>query len=158
MRRVAAFVVGCLVLAACSSGVEAGSAAVPEEGPSLPATTDSVTTTLPSRPTATTAGPSATTPAAVPELEVFIAAIDAALVDTTYAGAAFDDPEVFLATGQLMCEMLDEGAAVDDVLSAHLDALADSMPEGLGDDEATLSGVVLGAAVEAICTGAADVP
>ena len=35
---------------------------------------------------------------------VFIALVDEALVDTSWASAVFDAPEVFVAKGQLMCE------------------------------------------------------
>jgi len=88
---------------------------------------------------------------APPDFTLFIAAVDAALVDTVYAGTALTDPEVFIATGQLFCELLDDGASHDDILSEHLDALAAVGDGEVSDADATATGVVLGASTEVIC-------
>jgi len=92
-----------------------------------------------------------TTTLAPPDFTRFIAAVDTALVETAYAGAALTDPEVFIATGQLFCELLDAGASQDEILSEHLDALAAVGNGEVTDADATATGVVLGASTEVIC-------
>jgi len=123
------------------------------DGPMPASATTQAPTTVPAGPT-TSGAPSADSPAttvAPPDLTLFIAAVDAALVDTAYSGAALTDPEVFIATGQLFCELLDDGASRDDILSEHLDALAAVGDGNVNDADATASGVVMGASTEVIC-------
>ena len=69
---------------------------------------------------------------------------------TDYAGLALADPEGFVATGEVMCDLLGDGATVDEVLSAYLVEL-DEARGGVEDDDAILSGAVLGAATGSIC-------
>ncbi len=89
-------------------------------------------------------------PETTPDLTVFIASIDEAMAGTSYEGAAIDDPEVFIAVGQLFCERLNDGDSQDDVLSEYLDGIADA--EGVvSDDDATLAGVILGVSIEVLC-------
>ena len=90
-------------------------------------------------------------PEQVPDLAIFIAAIEDAMQDTSYEGAALNDPEVFIGVGQLFCELLDSGATVDDVLSEYLDALADEDTGVIADDDATMAGVLMGVSLEVIC-------
>ena len=141
-RRVIASLVIVVTVAACGSNgadaplttAPAGSSASTASGlDAAGGPTGSVTTVSPSP----------------PDLTVFIAAVDTALADTGYAGAALTDPEVFIATGQLFCELLDEGATTDEVLSEHLVALAGNGE--VTDDDAVASGVVLGVSTEIIC-------
>lgn len=142
--RLTALVGGLLVLAACGS-TEATQAPQPASS-SSPATT----TLLPPADTRGSTVPSAAT-VPPPDFTRFIAAVDTALGETSYAGAALTDPEVFIATGQLFCELLDGGANSDDILSEHLEATAAANGGPLTDADAIVTGVVLGASTQVIC-------
>jgi hypothetical protein len=132
--------IGAVVLAAC------GSDAADQPVPSLSASTTTVALS------AGTPGPLPEAPTSViPDFTRFIAAVDSALSETSYAGAALTDPEVFIATGQLFCELLDEGMTSDDILAEHLDALAAVNAGDVTDADAAATGVVLGASTEVIC-------
>lgn len=131
------------VAASCSSTAATTTSPPVEGATSTTATSpgaepsDSATSTVPESDT-------------TPDLTVFIASIDEAMVGTGYEGAAIEDPEVFIAVGQLFCERLDDGDSQDDVLSEYLDGVADA--EGVvSDDDATLAGVVLGVSIEVLC-------
>jgi ABC-type glycerol-3-phosphate transport system substrate-binding protein len=141
--RLIALLVGMVVLAACGSDTTSE----PTSSPSAPTTT--------STPSGGTPAPLSevpfTTTVVPPDFTLFIAAVDAALDDTAYAGAALTDPEVFIATGQLFCELLDEGMSSDAILSEHLDALAAVNAGEVTDADATATGVVFGASTEVIC-------
>lgn len=100
---------------------------------------------------ATSSGPVDTTTTVPPDLTVFVAAVDTMLADTSYDGAALTDPEVFIATGQLFCEMLEEGVTEDQILGEHLDALADAKGEAASNEEAVAAGAILGASIQIIC-------
>jgi hypothetical protein len=139
--RLMSFLLIALALAACGS--EATSKAL------APAPT-STTTVAPLAPV-TRAPSTSTTTVAPPDFTRFIAAVDAVLADTSYQNAALADPEVFIATGQLFCELLDDGATTDDVLSEHLDALAAVSEGEITDADTAASGVVLGASIAIIC-------
>jgi len=139
--RLSLALVSCLLLAACGSTALDDPSASLVDSSSATAAGDSSTTTLPAVTTTTTP----------PDLTVFIAAVDAALAETEYSGAALSDPEVFIATGQMFCEMLDDGATEDQVLSQHLDALEGAGGSESPDADATASGVILGASTRIIC-------
>jgi hypothetical protein len=141
--RLIASLVVVVVLAACGSDAPGEAAASP-----------SASTTTITQPGATPLPLSevpATPSVAPPDFTLFIAAVDAALADTSYAGAALTDPEVFIATGRLFCQLLDEGMTSDGILSEHLDALAAVNAGEVADDDAIATGVVLGASTGAIC-------
>ena len=105
-----------------------------------PDTTNEITSSSVSSTTSTTQ------PADFP---VFLAAVELALADSSYADAVIDDADVFVAIGQLMCERLDEGASADDVLVEFLGRLD---PGGsTTDDEVVAIGVTFGAAIESLC-------
>lgn len=122
-----------------------------------------VTTTTPPPATATTAPPdvsvttfpaTSTTLAAedFPAAALFLAAVDDALASTSYAGAAFEDPEGFLATGVVFCDLLDEGLTIEETVDAYAAALVEAAPEeGVDAEDLLLGGVVLGAAIRLIC-------
>ncbi len=93
----------------------------------------------------------------VPALALFLAAIDDAMVGTTYQGQAFEDPESFIVTGRLFCELLDEGLSIESVLGAYVAALGSSGEE-VAEDDYLLGGVVLGASVRLICPEYGDAP
>ena len=141
IARLGLLLSGIILLAAC------GSDSATQSAPGLSTSTvASVTSTL----VPSTEGPSTTT-VPPPDFTRFIAAVDAALAETSYAGAALADPEVFIATGQLFCELLNDGMTSDDILAEHLDALASVTAGQLTDADATATGVVLGASTEVIC-------
>ncbi|MDH4116389.1 MAG: DUF732 domain-containing protein [Acidimicrobiia bacterium] len=88
----------------------------------------------------------------VPAAAVFLAAVDAGLEGTVYSGDPLDDPETYLGTGALFCELLDDGLTVDEVLGAYVVALSDSAGgQELSRDDLLLGGVILGAGIEALC-------
>jgi hypothetical protein len=134
---------GAIVLAACGSGV------TDQPVPSLSTSTTTAAQSadepgpLPEAPPSTTATP--------PDFTRFIAAVDSALSETSYAGAALTDPEVFIATGRLFCELLDGGMTSDEILAEHLDALAAVTAGDVTDADATATDVVLGASTGVIC-------
>jgi hypothetical protein len=84
------------------------------------------------------------------DLAVFIAAMEELLVGTVYEGEAINEPELFLATGRLFCEWLDEGDEPDAVLVRYLDELAGGV-DAATDDQLVLAGALLGAAVGVLC-------
>lgn len=102
-------------------------------------------------PTTARPSPEGTSTSIPPDFTRFIAAVDAALDETSYAGAAISDPEVFIATGQLFCELLEEGLSFDDILVEHLDALAAVSVGELTEADGVATGVVLGVSTEVIC-------
>jgi hypothetical protein len=129
--------IGAVVLAACGSD--------DQPAPSLSTSTTTVVQS------AGTPGPLPEAPTVIPDFTRFIAAVDSALSDTSYAGAALTDPEVFIATGRLFCELLDGGMTTDDILAEHLDALAAVTAGHVIDADVTATGVVLGVSTEVIC-------
>lgn len=138
-----------LVLGGCSTGSDATDA-VTDSSVTTAAATSEVGSTQPT----STAVPASTTIASLeetPDLAVFIAAVDEAMEGTSYEGAALDDPEVFIGVGQLFCELLDDGATIDEVLGEYLDALADEETGVVADDDAMVAGVLLGASIEVLC-------
>jgi hypothetical protein len=102
------------------------------------------------------ATPTATAPAASPagaEADpeaVFLTTVEEQLEGTDFAGLALADPVGFVATAEVMCDLLEGGASADDVLSVYLVELEEARG-GSTDDDAVLSGAVLGAAVGSIC-------
>ena len=99
---------------------------------------------------ASTTAPSTTTLTVEEGLVVFIATLEELLVGTSYEGEALNEPDVFVATGRLFCERLDDGDSIDEVLTAYLDELAGGVDIAT-DDELVLVGALLGAAVGALC-------
>lgn len=95
-----------------------------------------------------------TTTIALGEFDVFLAAVDEALVGTEYEGVVLEDADVFVAMGQLVCERLDDGATVEETLGEFLDELV--VDGAVADDDAAAVGVVLGAAVETLCSRHGD--
>ncbi len=126
-----------LVLASCAASSDASPAAVDDAKTPVPSTAPSADTTLAADST--------------PDLGVFIAAINEAAVGTSYEDAALDDPEVFIGVGQLFCELLDEGLTVDAVLDEYLTALEDEETGAVADDDAVITGVLMGVSLEILC-------
>jgi hypothetical protein len=69
-----------------------------------------------------------------------------------YEGDAFADPEPYLGTAVLFCELLDNGLSGEEVLTAYLLALTDaSGGDDIPADDLLLGGVILGAGVQTLC-------
>lgn len=134
------------MLAACGTGGEE-SPSDQDPGPAPPVTA-ATTTEAPAAGATTSVSPE---PAPTPDLTVFIAAINDAMAGTSYEDAALEDAEVFIAVGRLFCELLDEGATVDEVLSEYLDALIDPETGTVAEDDSLVAGVVMGASIEVLC-------
>ncbi len=144
-----------LIVVGCGStpstaGDAVDASATPETTSFSPATSSSATTAPSSSAGTTSAAPSTTTLQAEEDLVVFIATLEELLAGTSYEGEALNEPEVFVATGRLFCERLDEGDSADDVLTAYLDQLAGGVDLAT-DDELVLAGALLGTAVGALC-------
>jgi hypothetical protein len=88
----------------------------------------------------------------VPEAALFLAAVDQGLAGTAYEGDAFDDPETYLGTAVLFCELLENGLSAEEVLTAYILALTEASDGGeIPPDDLLLGGVILGAGVESLC-------
>ena len=135
------FVITALVLVACG-----GASATTTVTDADPVLDDAASTTAVVVVTDTTAPAVTADDATV----IFVAAVEATLVGTAYEGAALESPEVFVATGRLLCERLDAGDTVREVLSDYLDELAGGADRA-GDDQLVLAGAVLGAAAVTLC-------
>ena len=138
-----------LVLMGCSTGSDAGGTVTDSSASTSTATIEvgSTQSTSPAVPPATTLASFEQTP----NPAVLIAGGDQAMTGTSYEGAALSDPEVFVGVGQLLCELLDDGAAIDEVLGEYLDALANEETGVVADDDAMLAGVLLGASIDVLC-------
>jgi hypothetical protein len=163
MRRIAVVTLA-LMLASCSS--ESSGATATSEGTTAPVPTVGETTAPgPPDPAAvattstTTVAPGSTAPQVATtttvepsedDLAVFIAAMEELLVGTVYEGEAINEPELFLATGWLFCDWLDEGDTPDAALTRYLDELAGEV-DAATDDQLVLAGALLGAAVVVLC-------
>ncbi len=111
-------------------------------------TTTSTPPTTAAETTTTTDPP----PHDIPQAALFLAAVDDGLRDTTYQGAAFEDPEGFLATGALFCDLLDQGLTIPEVVEAYTAALIQAeSADTVSADDLLLGGVILGAAVRILC-------
>jgi hypothetical protein len=144
-NRLGLVIVGLAVLAACSYR---GSVAA--EPVIVPATTSTTVLSSPSK-TSTTSATQPETVVSTPDLSVLIATIEAAMKGTSYEGTALEEPEVFIATAQLFCELLDQGLTVDEVLGEYLDRLSEGGAAAATDQEVRLAGVLLGVAIEVLC-------
>jgi hypothetical protein len=100
-----------------------------------------------------TTAPSSTTsaPTTTPDLAVFSAAVNEAATDTSFQDAALSDPEVFIGIGQLFCEQVGEGQTVDAALTDYLTALEDRSSGTVTEDDAYITGAVMGASLEILC-------
>jgi hypothetical protein len=128
------------VATACSSAPPLASTTVPAPAP-------------PSTSSSTPASTSTTIAAEdFPAAALFLAAVDDALASTSYAGAAFEDPEGFLSTAVVFCDLLDQGLTVEETVNAYTSALIEASPgEAVEADDLLLGGVILGASIRLIC-------
>jgi len=157
MKRLTVLVL-VLVMAACgsdtaevadSSGTSAGLASTAEEAPA-PDSLVTVPSTTTSTEPAPTVAPSTMVEPSEEDLAVFIASMEELLTGTVYEGEAINEPELFLATGWLFCDWLDEGDDPDAVLARYLDELAGGV-DAATDDQLVLAGALLGSAVGVLC-------
>lgn len=158
MRRIAVIAL-VSVMAACGSGttevtdspdVTTGPASTIEETPA-PGSSAAVPSTSTSSGTTSSMASSTTIEPSEEDLAVFVAAMEELLVGTVYEGEAIKEPELFLATGRLFCDWLDEGDDPDGVLTRYLDELAGGV-DAATDDQLVLAGALLGAAVGVLCS------
>lgn len=117
------------------------------------ATTSTVEVESP--PTTSVAPSSSTTTTAVdgfiPDYAALVAAIESAMESTAYEGAALEDPEVFIATAELFCDLLREGMTTEELLAEYLDRLSDGGVVEVDEDDGLMAGVLLGASMEIVC-------
>jgi len=111
--------------------------------------------------TSTTTSTTGTTIAAdefVPDYAALVAAVESAMEGTAYEGAALEDPEVFIATSELFCDLLDEGMTTDELLAEYLDRLSDGGVVEVDEDDGLMAGVLLGASIEIVCPEFSEEP
>ncbi|MFW2339354.1 MAG: hypothetical protein ACN4GK_04830 [Acidimicrobiia bacterium] len=136
-----------LILTACADQA-------PTSSPPTVATVEAVTTAPAVRSTTTTAP--AVDEVYVPDYAALIAAVESAMEGTSYAGAALEDPEVFIATAELFCDLLAEGMTKDQLLAEYLVRLSDDGAIEVDEDDGLMAGVLLGAATEIVCPRAPE--
>jgi len=72
-------------------------------------------------------------------------------VGTRFEDGPFEDPEIFAATGLLLCERMETGAIGGEVVFEYLTELSDGDPALADDDQLALAGALIGSAGEALC-------
>jgi hypothetical protein len=157
MRLVAFLFVAVLLLGACggiSAEPRAGSSPASSTAPTPPHTvavaSSVVASTVPPSTSSTTRSPGPAGPADV-DLVSYIEVIEHLLVGTTYEGVALEAPHVFLATGALFCDQLDEGTSPDQVLFDYIEELTGGPAADAPDDALTMAGAVLGSGLATMC-------
>ena len=143
-----------LLLSAC--GAEAASSTTsPAQAPSSEPSAATGTTSAGPSVTISTNQPSASTTTTaqefVPDYSALVAAVELAMEGTTYEGAALQDPEIFIATAELFCDLLREGMTPEGLLSEYLDRLSDGGAVEVSEDDGLMAGVLLGASIEIVC-------
>ena len=108
--------------------------------------------------TTTATSPASTSPAATNEDDTagedvvdYVAAVDELLAETGYADAILEDPDVFVATGWLLCDQLDSGLDPANILTTYVEAITWSSIDAADDDTLVLAGTLLGTAVGHLC-------
>jgi hypothetical protein len=136
-----------LVLTACADQAANSSSptAVIDEGVTTAPAVNSTTTTAPD-----------VDEGFVPDYAALIAAVESEMEGTSYAGAALEDPEVFIATAELFCDLLAEGMTNDELLAEYLVRLSDDGDIEVDEDDGLMAGVLLGAATEIVCPRAPE--
>ena len=86
------------------------------------------------------------------DLTLFIAAAERSLEGTSQESALLDDPEIYIALGQISCDRFSAGEQFDQIA---IDLLADIDTDD-SDDETRLVGAILGAATQTLCPEHAD--
>jgi hypothetical protein len=86
-----------------------------------------------------------------PEYDVYLAAVAQTLGGTRFEALPFEEPELFAATGLLLCERREDGVVEDDIIVEYLTDLTDGDPALADDDQLVLAGALMGAAETALC-------
>ena len=136
-----------LVLTACADQA-------PTSSPPTSETVEAVTT-APTAQASTTTAPNVDE-GFVPDYAALIAAVESAMEGTSYAGAALEDPEVFIASAELFCDLLAEGMTKEQLLAEYLVRLSDDGAIVVDEDDGLMAGVLLGAATEIVCPRAPE--
>lgn len=145
LRTVSSLAGLALLLAAC--GGQANE--TPSGGePTTPAT--SAGSVVESSTTSTTQSTEATGDD-VPDYAALIATVESAMEGTAYEGVPLEDVEVFVATAEVFCDLLDEGMSTDEILVDYLDRLSNGGTIEVEEDDGLMAGVLLGAAMEVVC-------
>ena len=146
------FVLALAVLAtACGPDVDVGVDIPASTSASTPTTTRSDTAT------STTSLPESSMSLAFPgaaaddDVVEFVAAVDELLAETAYADAVFDAPEVFVATGWLLCDELKQGIDPAQALTVYIETITGDNIDAADDDTLVLAGTLLGTAVGYLC-------
>lgn len=132
-----------LVLVACGSG-DASTDEAPATAAVAPSTTSTSVAADPDEDDRETV-------VIAPEYDVFLAAVAETVEGTAFEGVPFDEAELTVATGLLLCERLADGADVDEIVVDYLAELTDGDVASADDDQLTLTGALVGAATEALC-------
>lgn len=147
MRALVGITAVAFALTACGGAVERVSS--PTTSPAENGDTTTTSTTVgPPVSTTVVQGESSLDDAAV---VAYLAAIEDLLAGTTYEGASHEAPEVFVATGVLFCDRLDEGLSPDEVLDEYVVTLTGGPTRAAEDDVLVMAGGLLGAGVVTLC-------
>ena len=133
---------GALLVGACGGEGDVADTTIASTAPEAP-TTPSTTTSTTSKAVAAEEF--------VPDYAALVAAVESAMEGTAYEGAALEDPEVFIATSELFCDLLDEGMTTEQLLAEYLDRLSDGGAVEVDEDDGLMAGVLLGASIEIVC-------
>ncbi len=85
------------------------------------------------------------------EFDAYLTGLDAALAGTPYAEAVAASPEVFIAAGLVFCQGLEEGRDLDSLLEEFVTELTGAGVEDASDEDLTVTGAIVGAAVGSFC-------
>jgi hypothetical protein len=162
MKMSAMFVLAAVVLIGCSTSSDEGSdetsvTLIPTEPSSTldmissseTAVTESTTTSEPNE-TTTTGVVDADPEVGIGVIE-FVEVLSDLTEGTDYEDLVIEDPEVFVATGRLFCERLDDGSAPSDVLAEYVATLHGGDVADAPAEVLDLSGWLLGIAAGYLC-------
>ena len=151
MRVLAIPVVVCLLVSACS-GSTTQSTEVSQYSPTSASDAGKSMSQDPtSSPTSVAGASQADEPSVGVGVVEFVEVLDEFLADTTYTDAVIDDPEVFVATGLLLCERLDDGDNPIGLLAEYISTFHDGDPDDAPEELLDLSGWLLGTSVGYLC-------
>ena len=149
MHRTLTLVLVVSLLAAC--GAEPEARPPPESVPTTEPAAEPPATETTLRVATDDEAPTTTDEIDGPDYDVFLAAIADTLIGTRFEALPYEEPELFAATGLLLCERIDSGAIVDEVVFEYLGELTGEDPASADDDQLTLAGALTGASQQALC-------
>lgn len=151
-RLVIVMVLSAVLLGACAGDDISDPTSLVTEAAET-STTSSTPTTVAGTTTLTTspAGDAPVTVAPDDPAVGFVALVEEAVIETRFAGLPLEEPEVFLATGRLFCDLLESGVDAETVLTRYIEELEGVGIEEASDDATVLAGALLGAAVAVMC-------